>query len=292
VIGFQFFFNDGSSSIYGNPNNGLVSQINSIDLSNSVIIGINLSYGVYINSIQFITKVKNAALTSTSQIFGTISGNQIFINQANYAPNSVGLSFAIDAINGNADIFSVTSFSVNYNYMECPSSSTKQSVTTSSGSCPYYNKISSIFGISTPSSTSFSIPVSNLFQIVIFSCETVIAMQFFFYDGTTTVYGNPNNGFVSRVDTINLYDRRIIGINLTYGTVINSIQFVLLCISSNTIQTTPIFGMTEDTSVSINLSQNGPVNSSSFAITTINGSADNLHVTSFFVNYYYKQCSK
>ena len=294
LVAFQFYFLNGSSTTFGNPNNGLVTQINTINLSNSIIVGINLSYGVNINSIQFILTDKATNITSATSLFGHLAGTQVSINQANYAPH--GFLFIIDSFSGAADGLSITLVSFSFHYKECILSTPKSSVASSirstakSGQCPIYNKVSSVFGKNSPSSVPFSVPVSSLYQIVIFSCQTIIAIQFFYNDGSILFSGNPNNGLVTHVDTVNLYDQLIIGVYVSYDQVINSIQFDLLCESTNTIIKTPTFGIVKGTPVSINLANYAP-SASSFVIDNLSGSANNSSLTTFAVNYYYTQCS-
>ena len=294
LVAFQFDFLNGSSATFGNPRNGLVTQIYTIDLSKFNIVGINLSYGVYINSMQFNLTDKASNNTLVTSLFGSLIGTQISINQANFAP--VGYTFFIDTFNGAADNFSVSLFSVNYNYKECSLQPrdvlrSKSSTTTSPGQCSIYNKVSGIFGNTSASSVPFTVSVTNVYEILIYSCETIIAFQFFYYNGSTEVFGNPNNSYVSHIDKINLRDHSIVGVNLNYDEVINSIQFLLMCKTTKSTKLTSIFGIAKGTSVSINMKNSAP-SASSFSIDTLCGSTDNLYLTTFSVKYNYKQCNQ
>ena len=96
--------------------------------------------------------------------------------------------FAIDKLNGATDSFYLTAFSVSYHFSQCiplVTTTFSASSTTVNPLCPIVNKVSSIYGSSSPSSVPFSVPVSSVNEMIIYSCENVIAIQFLFKNGTT-----------------------------------------------------------------------------------------------------------
>ena len=110
--------------------------------------------------------------------------------------------------------------------------------------CTTYYQDSHTFGSGSVSSNQFSVQVASLFQIVVFSSNSIVALQFFYTDGSVKIFGNPNNGLVNKIDTVQINDNDILGVNLNYGSVINSIQFILLCKTTNVVSATSIFGST------------------------------------------------
>jgi hypothetical protein len=105
----------------------------------------------------------------------------------------------------------------------------------SSFPCTTYYQDSRTFGLGSLSSNQFSVQVASLFQIVVFSSNSIVALQFFYTDGSVNIFGNPNNGLVTKIDTVQITNNDLIGVNLNYGSVINSIQFILLCKTTNVV---------------------------------------------------------
>ena len=127
IIGLAFNFNNGTNESYIHYNSSLIGE-ESINLSNSFIIGVDVWIGAGINGLQFkLSENKNTS------IMGSSNGCNSFLNSTNVNSKY----FKIDSIIGCIDDKISTDFSsigFHYSFSQCPfiasSSATKWSVAT------------------------------------------------------------------------------------------------------------------------------------------------------------------
>ena len=186
---------------------------------------------------------------------------------------------------------------------------TTQSTTTES-SCPIKNKISNFFGSyyeGEPISV-FTVQVSDLSSLVVYSGTFLHAILFNFKNGRSELYGddkntgpydnfyyiqepyfkNPSLYYYNLTTRINLENKKIVAVYLRTGWWIDSIQFKILDVLTNTYTLTDQLGGNGGGPSSVEPNTLAPM-SKNFEITSISGSValGNLNIQTLQLSYSY-----
>ena len=134
LYALEFVQQDSTKITFGNVNNPSITNIDNLNLSNFGLIGITISYTDIIESIQFVSKNLITSEIETSVIYGTLSQQQLTLNQETFAPQ--GSDFLITRITGSSNDNSITSLSFEYVFRYCGelTSTTSPALTTRSSS--------------------------------------------------------------------------------------------------------------------------------------------------------------
>jgi hypothetical protein len=139
-------------------------------------------------------------------------------------------------------------------------------------------------------SRKFTIQISELKSIEVYSAKAVNAIQFNFLNGESTIYGTIQS--ISVKTEINLENQEIIGINLRSYSWINNIQFLLHDISSGSLHWTDALGGLNGFTYTLTAANISSIHAQNFKIITIFGSVDSRFLTELRFQYFYKTCAE
>jgi hypothetical protein len=307
---------DDESSIFGNIKNTDIAKVTKIEFFNKKVIAVNIGwqldqeYGFYswVKSIQFLFF---DLITKKYETTPKIGGELVF--EKNQIGNEVGgfmystsfevsqplaSEFQITSIGGLIDNYHLVMLKINYSYSICnpispmnlPSSFELflpqiTSTTISFGSCETKSDVTKIFGTENYASysSSFSVNFSDLKSFEIYSGISINAIKFNFLNGMTKIYGDSSNESFTLSNTIDIINKKIIGINIRSSSLISSLQFLIYDSISKESSWTSVFGGSDGELSSLN--------GSSLEVTALSGTADYDYLRTFSIGYNYKLCN-
>jgi len=158
--------------------------------------------------------------------------------------------------------------------------------TISPGTCETKSDLTKIFGEENQLwySSKFSVNLSDLKSFVIYSeIGGIKAIKFNFLNGISEIYRDSTSEYVRLSNTIDILNKKIIGINIGSSNRISSLQFLIFDSILKTSSWTSVFGGSDDQSTSLN--------GSSFEVTTFSGTSDYSYLRTLSFGYNYELCN-
>jgi hypothetical protein len=168
---------------------------------------------------------------------------------------------------------------------------TMESTTWKTNSCSSFNLSTKNLGeFDFFSSRNFTIQISELKSIEVYSAKAVHAIQFNFLNGQASIYGTIQS--ISVKTEINLENQEIIGINLRSNEWINNIQFLLHDISIGSIHWTDALGGLNGFPFTLTPANISSIHARNFKIITIFGSVNSEYLKELRFQYFYQNCDE
>lgn len=316
INALKFYYLDGESGFFGNIKNTDTAKVTKIEFLNKKVIAVNIGwqldreYGFYswVKSIQFLffdlitTKYETTPKIGGELVFEKNQiGNEVggFMYSTSFEVSQPSASeFQITSIQGLIDNYHLVMLKINYSYSICNPISPMNlptpfelflpqitSTTISFGTCETKSDVTKFYGAENYASysSSFSVNLSDLKSFVIYSGISIYAIKFNFLNGMTKIYGDFSNESFTRSNTIDIINKKIIGINIRSSNLISSLQFLIYDSISKESSWTNVIGGSDGELSSLN--------GSSFEVTKFSGTADYGYLRTFSIGYNYKLCN-
>ena len=310
VNAFTIVYTNGTVFTVGNPSNANIKKTSVVNLEDREVIGVFIREFASINSIQFYLHNLIDDSYEWTNNFGSYYGYTYLI-PGNI--DHVASNFKITKMFGSADNVFIKTLQFNYNYDICnrndsqppipsppppPATTTLPPPTTTvpivpNGSCLDINGKSPRFGTIRFAlfAKDFSIRVSDLTSIEVYSTEIVEALVFHFKNGQNLSYGRPISILNYDGILINLENKEIFAININSGLMIDRLQFLILDPSNQQSGWTDSLGGKGGDLNFIDAVNFAP-SSSNFRISYIAGHSDPYNgIQELKFGYIYKQCN-